>query len=141
MSKHVFKHNSKQKAKDLALWLNFEHRASSTQYGAIPSLSGGYLVAPTDHPSFKGEKFLSLPDSYKKMSYAHIQGIATDEQPLVFWEAILGTVSSLDVPELIFLLDYRVPLHRFARFELACRGYNSLGHFCGYEKAMKIWLK
>jgi len=40
-----------------------------------------------------------------------------------------------------FILHYGIPLERFIRYELACRGHNKEHQWCGYEKAKEIWLK
>ncbi|MBF97416.1 MAG: hypothetical protein CMI36_00355 [Owenweeksia sp.] len=131
----------KHKAFDLAVWLNFEHRLKSEEFGAIQGANEQYLVVPTDHPSFEGEKFEKLPNSYRNMTYDHIQQIAMDYDPLPFWEIIRGMMSTGDGEVLRFILKYNVPLHKFIRFELAARGYDADHRWCGFESARKIWLR
>jgi hypothetical protein len=140
--KHGFTtYYGKHKAFDLALWLNFEHRLKNDEFGAIEGADGRYLVVPTDHPSFEGEKFEKLPKSYQKMSYKRIQAIAMDEEPLPFWQEIRGMFTSVNGETLRFLLKYHIPLERMIRFELAARGYGLDNRWCGFEKAQEIWLK
>lgn len=132
---------SRQKALDQAVWLNFENRLRNNRFGAIQGVAGQYLIMPTDHPSFEGEAFETLPDSYKSMDYEQIQGIAMDPEPLPFWESILGMFSTIDDEVLRFILRYHVPLSTFIRFELAARGYDRDNRFCGFEQARKIWFE
>ncbi len=132
---------AKSKALDLAVWLNFKHRLKNEAFGAIAGIGGKYLVAPTDHPSFEGEKFNKLPKTYRKMGYDHIQEIAMDDDPLPFWETIRSMVSTVDGEVLRFVLNYHIPLEKFIRFELATRGYDMDNRWCRFEKANKIWLK
>lgn len=131
----------REKALDLALWLNFQHRLKNDHFGVVRGNNGLYIVVPTDHPTFDSEPFIKLPKSYKKMDYDHVKYIAIDEDPLSFWEEIRGMFSSCDGELLRFILKYHVPLNRFIRFELAARGYDTSGKWCGFEKAKTIWLK
>tara|TARA_Y100000815_G_scaffold275744_1_gene316719 strand:+ start:37972 stop:38127 length:156 start_codon:yes stop_codon:yes gene_type:complete len=40
-----------------------------------------------------------------------------------------------------FLLIYQIPLEKFMRYELACRGYDKDHKWVGFKKAEKICLK
>lgn len=134
-------YSSKQKACDHSLWLNFEHRLTNDQYGAIKATDGKYFVTPTDYPSFEGEPFETLPKSYQNMSYTHIKEIGMDNDPLPFWETIRAMVSTVEGETLRFVLRYQIPLEKFIRFELAARGYDADNRWCGFDTAKNIWLK
>lgn len=131
---------SKQKAIDLCLWQNCNHRYDDN-YGVILSTLGDYLVVPKDHPTFKGEDFEKLPKDYSKMDYKHIQHIAMDEDPLSHFEEIRGMFSTAHGELLRMILKTKLPLKKFIRYELACRGYDENFNWIGFEKAEKLWLK
>lgn len=141
MSHEPLTYYHKEKAIDLAMWKNFEHRLKNQRFGAVRESNGSYTVVPTDHPAFKDKSFKRLPKSYKRMGYDDIQVIAMDSAPLDIWEAVLGMVAMVDGESLRFILKYQVPLQKFIRFELAARGYDVDNHWCGFEKAKEVWLK
>lgn len=130
-----------QKAIDRAIWLNFEHRLTHQRFVVVPSYESGYFVVPNGHPSFEGEAIEKLPNGYSGMTYMDIQNIMTDTDPLPHWEVITGMVSVMNEEILRFLLHSKVPLKRFIRYELACRGYDKENRWVGFDKAKKIWLK
>ncbi|UOY05001.1 hypothetical protein L0P88_13675 [Muricauda sp. SCSIO 64092] len=132
---------NKQKAMDRAMWLNFEYRLTHQRFVMVPSYESGYFVVPNGHPSFEGEMIEELPNGYSGMTYMDIQNIMADTDPLPHWETIAGMVSVISGEILRFLLHGKVPLKRFIRYELACRGYNKENRWVGFEKAKEIWLK
>ena len=69
---------NKQKAIDLALWQNHNHRFGDS-YGVVLSSKGDYMVVEIDHTSFSKKDFEKLPTDYSKMSYKDIQQIRMDE--------------------------------------------------------------
>ena len=131
---------SKQKAIDLALWQNHNHRFGDT-YGVVLSSKGDYMVVETDNTSFSKKEFEKLSADYTKMSYKHIQQIRMDENPLSHFEEISGMFSTAHGETLSFILSAQIPLKRFIRYELASRGYDEKFNWVGFEKAEEIWLK
>ncbi|WP_299884296.1 hypothetical protein [uncultured Lacinutrix sp.] len=131
---------NKQKAIDLAIWQNHNHRFDDN-YGVVLSSKGDYMVFQTDHPSFSKSEFENLPVDYKKMDYNHIQQIRMDADPLPHFEEIAGMFSLAHGETLRFILNTKIPLKRFIRYELACRGYDENFKWVGFDKAEEIWLK
>lgn len=141
MDQNLIRHIDRQKALDHAVWLNFFYRTQTKRYGVIQSIHGDYFVVYTDHPSFEGETFETLPNDYTEMSFQEIEKIGMDEAPHDHWETIKGMVSVLHGEILRFLIAMKVPLERFIRWELACRGFDTNHKWVGFEKASEIWLK
>jgi len=79
---------NKQKAFDLAIWQNHNHRFDDN-YGVVLSSKGDYMVCQTDHPSLSKSEFENLPVDYKKMDYKHIRQIRMDDDPLPHFEEML----------------------------------------------------
>lgn len=131
---------SKQKAIDLALWRNHNHRYDSN-YGITLSSMGDFLVLQKDHSSFRKEDFETLPLDYAQMTYQQIKQIAMDTDPFNHWEEVRGFFSRIHGETLRFILKMKVPLEKFIRYELACRGYDEDFEWVGFDKAEEIWLK
>jgi len=131
---------SLQKAIDLAIWQNHNHRFDDN-YGVVLSSKGDYMVYQTDHPSFDKSEFETLPVDYIKMDYKHIQQIRMDDDPLPHFEEIAGMFSVAHGETLRFILNTKIPLKKFIRYELAVRGYDENFKWVGFEKAEDIWLK
>lgn len=131
---------SLQKAIDHAIWKNHHHRFDNN-YGVVLSSKGDYMVHQTDHPSFDKSEFEVLPKDYTNMDNKHIRNIRMDDYPLRHWEDISGMFSVTHGELLHFILSAKVPLKRFIRYELACRGYDKEFAWVGFEDAEKIWLK
>jgi len=131
---------SKQKAIDLAIWQNHSYQFKEYS-GVVLSTQGDYLVVPKPHPTFEVEEYEELLHDYSKMSYRHIQQIRIDDNPLKHWEYIAGSIAVLDGELLRFIISAKVPLKRFIRYELACRGYDKDMKWVGFNKAQEIWLK
>ena len=129
-----------QKAIDLAIWQNHNHRFDDN-YGVVLSSKGDYMVYQTDHPSFSISEFETLPVDYTKMDYKHIQQIAMDDDPLPHWEDIRGMFSTAHGEVLRFILMSKLPLKKLIRYELACRGYDESFQWVGFDKSEEIWLK
>jgi hypothetical protein len=87
------------------------------------------------------EKLKKQSIDYSDMSYQHIQSIFSSENPLPFWEEIVGMVSVMDGETLRYILHAKIPLEKFIRYELVMRGFDQNHKFCGYDKACEIWLK
>ena len=56
-------------------------------------------------------------------------------------EEIAGMFSIVHGETLRFILSAHIPLERFIRYELACRGYDKDFLWVGFDKAENIWLK
>lgn len=141
MENFPLRYRYREKALLFALWLNFEHRLKNDQFGMLRGQDGSYLVVPTDHPTFQDESFEKLPKSLKKLGYDEIQALAMDDDPLTIFEDIQGMFSTMQGEHLRFILKYQIPLERFIRYELSCRGYDMDNRWCGFEKAKMVWLK
>lgn len=59
--------------------------------------------------------------------------------PIFPWEELIGTFQMMDGTLLRFILEYQVPLHLFACYALACRGYDMQNTWVGFETSDKIW--
>ena len=86
MTKRIKRQPNLEKAIDYALWLNFGSRTKNKSFGVIGSIEGDYLIVETDHPTFEGETFETLPNDYGNMSYNHIKHISMDVDPISHWE-------------------------------------------------------
>lgn len=132
---------NKQKAIDLAIWQNVNHRYANN-YGVLRSMEkGDYLVIIKNHPSVALEDFEKLLKDYSQMSYEHIASIASDSDPLDDWEEIRGMFSTVHGETLRFILTTKLPLEKFLRYELACRGYDENFKWVGFDSAEALWLK
>jgi len=140
MKHNIRSYPSKQKAIDHAVYLNFQHRHKEDRFGVIRDTEGDFQIVPANHPEIQKRAYLRLPDSYAFMDYTHLCEIAQDGDPLSFWEAIRGMVSTLDGDVLRYLLHMKIPLEKFIRYELASRGYNDTYQWVGYENATLLWL-
>ncbi len=132
---------NKQKAIDRALWLNFEYRLTNQRFVVVPSYELGYFVIPNGHESFEDEEIEELPEGYTAMTYMDIQNIRSDVDQLTHWEEIAGIFSVMNGEILRFILLSDVPLDRFIRYELACRGHDKEHRWVGFDKAKEIWLE
>jgi len=143
MEESDYYYESKQKAIDQCLFLNFSHRVEGKRFGVVKFVTGGYGVTRIllNNEEQRQLKFERLPQNYVKMEYTHIQSIREDIDPLDHWEGICGTFSTLDGEYLRFLLHYNVPLEKLIRYELSARGYDRDHKWCGFEKARAIWLE
>lgn len=137
----MLRHQSKQKAIDHAVALNFQYRCEDKEYGVIQSVEKDYLVVPVNHATFVGEDFEKLLDTYASLDYERIEEILVDRNPLLHWESIKGIFSVVDGETLRFILALTVPLEKFIRYELAARGYNEDHKWVGFPQAKRIWLK
>ena len=130
-----------QRAIDKALWLNFKHRTKNANFKVLYSLEDHFLITIPERSIFDKDDFVDLPEDYSKMTYEHIRGIASDQNPLEHWEDIKGTFAIMDGELLRYILHYKVPLEKFMRWELAARGYDKDHKWVGFEKAETIWLE
>jgi len=143
MEKNDFYYESKQKAIDQALWLNFSHRVENKRFGVVKFVTGDYGVTPIllHNEEQRKLQFEKLPQGYTDMDYTNIQHIREDQDPLNHWEGLYGAFATLDGEYLRFLLHYNIPLEKLIRYELAARGYDRDHKWCGFDKARAIWLE
>lgn len=132
---------NKTKAVDLAIWQNANYRYANN-FGVVLSMEkGDYIVLTKDHPSIALENFENLLKDYSQMSYEHIASVARDSDPLDHWEEIRGMFSAIHGETLRFILTTKLPLEKFLRYELACRGYDENFKWIGFDGAEAEWLK
>lgn len=133
------KFTNKQKAIDLALWRNYNHRYDDN-YSVVETPKGEYIVCQTDDTKYINALFEALPKDHSKMDYEHIQQIRTNFDPLPHWEEISGMFSITHGEVLRYILFANIPLERFIRYELASRGYDKDFKWVDFEEAENIWL-
>ena len=93
------------------------------------------MVLHKSHPSFEKNEFENFSDDYSKIEYKHIRQIAMDDDPLEHFEEIRGMFSGSHGETLRLILKTKLPLKKFIRYELACRGYDEDFNWVGFEKA------
>lgn len=139
---HLDFFESKQKAIDHVVWLNFKYRVAGLRFGVIDGPDDNWAVCEDATAQDIGMSFIdNLPDDYAKLSYEHLDTIRNEQDPLPFWEEITGLVSVADSEILRFIISQKLPLEHIIRHELASRGYDQNSRWCGFEEARKIWLK
>lgn len=141
MQNKLPRHPNLTKALDHAIWLNFNHRAEAKKFGVIQSSDDGYLVIPTDHPTFKGEQFEKLPKDYSNISYEHLKMIGMDDNYVGMWEELRGVFSTMNGELMKFILHTKIPLKRLIRWELANRGFDMNNNWIGFDASYRLWLK
>jgi hypothetical protein len=138
---HLEAFDNRDKAVLHAIWLGFKYRTSNILFGVIEQTDDKWVVV--DHSTVKslGERLLKTPKNHSKMSYEDIRNIKMDYSPLKHWEELTGRFSTMHGELLRYILHTKVPLEKLIRYELALRGYDENHHWCGFEKAKRIWLK
>ena len=131
---------SRQKAVDSALWLTFKYRMAERVFGVK------WLRKTNEHQvveleNRKRHSLLNFPGNYMHLHYPEISDIYLDKDPLPNWEELRGMLTTTDGEVLRFILEYKIQLEKFIRFELATRGYDQNEQWVGFEKAYEIWLK
>lgn len=105
----MLRHLSKHKSIDHAIALNFQHRCEDKEYGVIQSEEKDYLVVPTNHPTFAGEDFEQLLDSYASLDYERTESIYIDRIP--FYIGNLSKECFLLQMERCFALFWHLTYH------------------------------
>jgi hypothetical protein len=140
MESEAFKpHESLQRAIDIALWMTFKYRMQNRNYVIIQDKKTKQYQVVTKERRRKGS-YIATPADYSQMSYAHIQAIRSEFEPLDHWEEIVGLFCATHGEILRFILHYQVPLEKIIRYELASRGYDKNHQWIGFDKARAIWL-
>ena len=132
------------KARDRALWLEFEHRnlPNPKQFVVFDGAEdNSYAVA--DIQTFEEleitNSYYSLPENYQHWTYGDLKGIAGDPEMLEHWENLLGKFSVMEGDLLKFILKYQVPLEKIIRHELGCRGFDADNRWIGFTESEKVW--
>ena len=134
--------DSKEKAIDHAMWLNFKYRVAGITFGIITAPKNNFAVCEEVTANDIGVPFLDLlPQNYSKMTYDHIRHIKMDRNMLPHWESIIGMLTTMGGEILRYILHANIPLKKLIRDVLASRGYDENHRWCGFEKAAEIWLK
>ena len=134
--------DDQQKAIDHAMWLNFKYRIAGIVFGVIHGPEDNWAVCEQATADEIGMTFLDiLPKDYSTISYKQLDAIRQDEEPLPFWSALVGLVSTADGEILRFILENKIPLDKLIRHELALRGFDKNYRWCGFDKAREIWLE
>jgi hypothetical protein len=133
--------DDQQKAVDHAMWLNFKYRIAGIVFGVIHGPDRNWAVCEQATADEMGIPFLNiLPKDYSELSYKQLDSIRQDQEPLPFWEAIVGMISTADGEILRYILENKIPLDKIIRHELALRGFDENHRWCGFDKAREIWL-
>ncbi len=134
--------DNKTKAIHYALWLNFKYRREDELFSVVIGPENNFAVCQTQMAK---DMFVSVMDDFtdvlKNLSYDELSSIASDYDPLPFWEDIRGMFSTKDNHTLMLILDQKIPLEKIIRFELAGREYDENNIWVGYDKAKEIWLE
>ena len=132
------------KARDRALWLEFEHRNVPKQFVVFdgPEDNNNYFVADiqTAQEMEIKHQYYSLPENYQHWTYGDLKGIAGDPEMLSHFEELLGKFSVMEGNLLKFILKYQLPLEKIIRHELGCRGFDD-NNWVGFQESEKYWMK
>ena len=128
------------KARDRALWLEFEHRNIPKHFVVFDGPENNFAVA--DLQTAEGmeitNQYYSLPENYQHLSYGDLKGIAGDPEMLSHFEELLGKFSVMEGNLLKFILKYQLPLEKIIRHELGCRGFDD-NNWVGFDESEKCW--
>ncbi|WP_026776308.1 hypothetical protein [Polaribacter sp. Hel_I_88] len=129
-----------QKAIDHCLWLNFKYRIAGIRFGVINGPHNNFAVCEQATAEEMEMEFLDiLPENHSQLSYKQLDVIRQNQEPLPFWESIIGIVSVVDGEILRYILEQKIPLDKIIRHELAFRGFDKNHRWCGFERAREIW--
>lgn len=132
-------YNNLDKARDRALWLEFEHRNVPKQFVVFDGPEENFAVADLQTAEDITHQYYSLPENYQHLSYGDLKGISGDPEMLKHWEEILGKFSVMEGELLRFILEYQIPLEKIIRHELGSRGFDRNNQWVGFEKSREIW--
>ncbi|WP_027879245.1 hypothetical protein [Mesoflavibacter zeaxanthinifaciens] len=133
--------DSKQKAIDHCMYLNFKYRIANICFGVLHGPDNNWAVCEEATAQEMDMEFLNvLPKDYSEMSYDNIRHIRMDQDPLPHWDSIIGLFSVADGEILRYILYAKIPLEKLIRHELAGRGYDKNHRWVGFDKACEIWL-
>ncbi|NMR34931.1 hypothetical protein HIO71_12115 [Chryseobacterium aquaticum] len=129
------------KARDRALWLEFEHRDIPKHFVVFDGPENNFAVADlqTTEEMEITHHYYSLPENYQHWTYGDLKGIAGDPEMLSHFEELLGKFSVMEGDLLKFILKYQVPLDKIIRYELGCRGFDADNRWIGFTESEKVW--
>ena len=134
--------DSKQKAIDQAMWLNFKYRIAGIVFGVIRGPENNWAVCEQATAEEMKITFLDiLPNDFSVLKFKHLDTIRQDKEPLPFWSELAGMVSNADGEILRFILKNKIPLDIIIRHELSLRGFDKNHRWVGFDKSREIWLK
>ena len=133
--------NDLQKAQDAAKWETFKYRQQEVQFDVVHGPCDDFVVCNLETAEELETTFIPCPSDYSDMPFEHIRSIRTDKNPLNHWEEISGMISTIHGETLRFILEYKIPLDKWIRYELAARGYDENHEWVGFDKAEEVWLK
>lgn len=131
------------KARDRALWLEFEYRTLPKHFTVFDGPQDNYAVADlqTAEELDVSCHHYSLPENYEHLSYKELKKMGQDVDILSHWEEILGKFSVMEGELLRFILAYKVPLEKIIRHELGNRGFDTNNKWIGFQESEKLWNK
>lgn len=132
--------NSLEEAIHWAVWLEFIHRNQAHRFGVVDGPESYSAVNQAMADELEVSFFQDLEEDIEHVSYPQLKAVAKAQEPAPFWEALLGSFSTLDSAVLRFVLEHKVPLEKLIRLELAHRGVDKQGDWCGFDRAERIWL-
>lgn len=134
--------DSKEKAIDHCIWLNFKYRIAKIKFGVLPHPKRMWAVCEEATANEMGISFLeNIPTDYADMGYDAIRQLRMDGNPLPHLEEISGMLSTMDGEILRFILLSKIPIEKLIRFELGGRGYDENHRWVGFSKSFEIWLQ
>jgi hypothetical protein len=134
--------DSQEKAIHYCLWLNFKYRIAGICFGIIDGPDNNFAVCEQATADEMEMQFLDiLPKNHSQLTYKQLDIIRQDQEPLPFWESIIGMLSGMNGEILRFIIKNDVPLKTIIRHELALRGFDKNHRWCGFNKAREIWLQ
>ena len=133
--------NSKEKAVQHAIWLNFKYRIAKIRFGVVEHPNTKWIVCEEATRDEIGIPFLETEQDHANMHYDEIRHIRMDYDPLPHWKELTSAFSVMDRELLHFILHANIPLEKLIRCELAIRGYDENHRWCRFDKSEEIWLK
>lgn len=133
--------DSRQKAVDHAMWLNFKYRIAGIVFGVISGPEDNWAVCEQATANEMEMNFLDvLPKDFSELNFKQLDTLRQDKEPLPFWSDLVGMVSTADGEVLRFILEKKIPLDKLIRHELALRGFDKNHRWVGFDKAREVWL-
>ena len=129
------------KARDRALWLEFEYRTLPKHFTVFDGPEDNYAVADlqTAEELDVSCHHYSLPENYEHLSYKELKKMSQDADMLSNWEELLGKFSVMEGEVLRFILANKIPLEKIVRHELGNRGFDANNNWIGFQESEKLW--
>lgn len=131
------------KARDRALWLEFEYRKVSKRFVVFDGPENNFAVA--DKETWEdldiAPNYYALPETYENLSFSELKTIARDTDMLPVWEELLGKCQVMEGEILRFILKYKIPLEKIIRHELGNRGFDQDANWIGFDESKILWMR